>query len=99
MEGGDEEVFYKVHRGAITGLAVMPNGDVKSVGWDDAFRTSFREKQHNMSTSFLGFLFNFHNTVIIRYREFWVNQKESPTKELLLLILVLIFSYFLPMYS
>lgn len=49
MEGGDEELFYKVHRGAITGLAVMPNGDVKSVGWDDAFRTSFREKQHNMS--------------------------------------------------
>ena len=37
-----DSLFYKVHRGAITGLVTMPNGEVCSIGWDDTVRYSSR---------------------------------------------------------
>lgn len=47
---GDEDLSYRVHRAAITGLSVLPNGDVCSVGWDDCFRISYCNMKYSRRT-------------------------------------------------
>ncbi len=53
--GEEEDLSYKVHRASITGLTVMPNGDVCSVGWDDCFRISCCRMQQPRCTRHVTF--------------------------------------------
>ena len=59
------------------GLALITGFKLNSFG----LKRGVAEKQHPMSTGFAGRLLDFHNSIIVANRPFWVNHKKTLQNE------------------
>jgi hypothetical protein len=61
----------------VLGLALIAGFWLYSFG----LKRSVVKKQHHMSASFAGRLLDFHDSVIVANRPFWVNHKKTLQNE------------------
>jgi hypothetical protein len=59
------------------GLALITGFKLNSFG----LKRGVAKKQHHMSAGFAGRLLDFHNSIIVANRPFWVNHKKTLQNE------------------